>query len=264
MIDIGQYNRIVAFGCSWTAGDELQDHKILNIKFKESQRLKIKHGFNNFHNLRTKQDIRFGQLIEEKEMLNRKSSWAAKLAKNLNLDFVNLAKGGSSLDEIYLQICKHKSTKMKNGDIIVVGLTSIYRMLQWQEGKPYRSSIITNLVTGSSIPKDVKRWNTDFLWTNNNLALNYYKTIHSLLSLDDNIYLQFMRPECNPMHYADNNLSPEIHFLHRQILQKYKHRFLVMDSFLRMDEKDSHCGFGHPPESSHTDLANEITKKLKG
>ena len=263
MIDIKNYNRIVAFGCSWTAGDELQDHTILNLPFYKCQRMKIKYGFEEFHNLETQDGKRFGTLIEENKSLNLKSSWAGKLAKNLNLDFLNMAQGGTCLEETYLKIIKFKKYNMCAGDLIVIGLTSPLRVLQWHKGKSYKSCLINNLSTGNSVPKDVLQWNLDHLWTTNNLALNYYKTIQNLIHLDKDIYFQHMRPENDPMYYSyEDPLSFEIEYLSNTI-NEYN-RFLAKDSFLTMKRRDMHCGFGHHPVISHVELAETITKNILG
>jgi len=260
MINLENYNRIVAFGCSWTAGDELNDHKILNLNYEKCKELKIKNGLSGFYNLRNDDNITYQELIKDQKHKNLNSSWAAKLAKNLDLDFLNLAKGGTGIDEHFLEMFKFFQKDFRKGDLILLGLTQYTRILKWPSNDTYTTAL-TNLNYLGKVPKEVVKWNLEYLWSYNNFIVNYLKTVENILNLNDNVYVQFMRPICDPQNdFDDNNIHYIVKDLYYYIKQKHKDKFLY-NGYIEMQQND-HCGFGHPPEERHTEFANRITKEI--
>jgi len=261
MIDIKKYNRIVSFGCSWTAGDEIKDHEILGISYQKCKKMKIKYGSDKFYQLKDKNQKLYGNLIEENFSINSNSTWAALLSKKLHLDFENRAIGGSSLDQILFTILQDlKNNNIKNSDLILVGLTTPFRTLLWpNKFQPY--SVIPGVM--DCTPNNVKKWCLQKLWTDNNFSLNWIKTIQSISNLSDNIFFIFPRPECSPIYYQ-YNISSEIKFYYEFIMDKLSDRFLSShDLFLELETYE-HCGFGHPPYESHEKLADKLFEKIYG
>jgi len=260
MIAIKKYNRIVSFGCSWTAGDELKDHEILELDFEECRKLKLKYGFNEFHNLRNKHNLRYSELIDKNRNLNLNASWTAKIAEKINLDFINLANGGTGIDEHFLEIFRFLKNGYKDSDLILLGLTQYTRIFKWPNHESYRT-ILPNLPDFTPVPRKVLKWNLDNLWSYNNLIVNYLKTIDNILSLNCNIYVQFICPSCNPVYEIEKgNIDSTVTDYFYYIRQKHSDRFLY-NGYIENTFND-HCGFGHPCAQKHDDFANKILEKF--
>lgn len=260
MIDIKKYNRIISFGCSWTSGDELKDHEILDLDFEECRRLKLNYGFKKFHNFRDKNNLRYGDLIDKNKTMNLNSSWTAKIAKKINLDFVNLAKGGTGIDEHFLEIFRFLKNDYNDNDLILLGLTNYTRVLKWPIGDSY-TTILPDLFNFTPVPKKDLKWNLENLWTYNNLITNYLKTIDNILNLNCNIYVQFMSPGCNPKYEIEKgNLHHTVSDFLNYIEKRWNNRFLY-NGYIENTSND-HCGFGHPSEQKHDDLANKILERF--
>ena len=118
-------NRIVFYGCSYTAGSELADQELLpNLSKEEIDKLKIKEQYKFYH--------RFDP--EEFPKLEKPKSWARWFSDELNLPWINRAKGGSSMGQIIFSI----EEDLANGiildtDMIVVGITSPERICTFQK-----------------------------------------------------------------------------------------------------------------------------------
>lgn len=261
-IDLTDVKRIIAYGCSYTAGDELRDHEILGLEFKTCQHLKRTMGFRSFFNYKPKKSkLPYGKLIEENDIINREASWAAHLARRLKKDFINRAKGGSSLDIIFLRIVNDLiNGKIEKDDVVFVGITSPHRRPIWSEIPPRTYLIGTREFFRP--PDDVLKWNITHLWTDDGIIFEWIKTLYSMASLDLKIYFQPMRGHCDPStddFKADfPNLYPPNQYLVDYMWDKISEKLLLSGNFLLNSKGIGHCGFGHPPESSHINLANEI------
>lgn len=254
MINIKKYNRIVSFGCSWTAGSEINDHKILGMSFRESYNYKKRLGQEKFYK-------RHYDEVSDAE-INKNAAWAAHLAKNLDMDYLSLAVKGNSMDGILVDVISSLySNKIRKKDLVVVGLTTPQRILEWPESNPPQSKII-GLMKNEEIDHKVFRWGTKTIWTDNMLLLNYIKVITTLCELKRDICLQWMRHHCFPIYGIDRNtLDDGLYGVYNNTLNKYNHRFLLINECLQ-SHPGLDCGFGHPGEQAHIDLAEKITKAL--
>ena len=126
-------NRVVAYGCSYTAGDEIMDHVFMNVSFEECNKIKrqyIQHGKTLDAKSKFKNDYNIWTADKE---LNRNHSWAAYLAKHLDLPFVNRAVNGSSIDQIYFSIQSDLlNSSILETDLVLVGLTTPFRIVDFR------------------------------------------------------------------------------------------------------------------------------------
>lgn len=126
MISIEEIKRIIFYGCSFTAGQELSDHEYCpGMTIDEVDELKRNIG----HKFYTKFNIDNNELLKK----NLEKSWAKWCAEELKLEYINRSKPGSSLQEIIFCLEKDLANdNINNNDLIVVGLTSADRILKFE------------------------------------------------------------------------------------------------------------------------------------
>ena len=116
--------RIVAYGCSMTAGTELGDHHVLGKSIAEVDKLKRTWSVKRWEQFR-------GRNLQLKaEGLKR--SWVAHLAREMQCEYLNLGEAGSSIDQCLLRM---KNQLHNEDDLIIVGLTYIQRALRFSEDR---------------------------------------------------------------------------------------------------------------------------------
>lgn len=131
--------RIVYFGCSFTSGLELIDHELLGITAEQSDNLKkqwISDG---------KTIVDFMDYLQKKSKLSHeeiifqsaKRSYASKLSAKLELEHVNYARPGCSVDHSLLMLFSEYYAGYINPetDIIFLGITTPHRYLTFQPNK---------------------------------------------------------------------------------------------------------------------------------
>ena len=256
--DMKKINRILAYGCSYTAGDEIMDHIKMGISFEECNRIKQRYqvDYGQGYDI-AKFRIEFNILRDNP--LHIRNSWAAILAKQLQVSFENRAVNGSGLDEHYFTIYNdYISGKIKDTDLVLVGLTSIDRIIDFRLDRPMPHNI--SLISGL-IPKDegsrllVELRNDDFL------VFYYFKTIHLLhcLSSKINLMMQPMRKMWT-MPYINNLDIPYTKQYANSVWNECKESIL---SELYLDDNIPLCGFGHPSLDSHILLAEQLEKSVR-
>lgn len=256
-IDIDSFDRIVAYGCSYTAGDELLDHEVMGISFEECNRLKNlsnktkpkavhENPYRDFYKKLPK------IILDKIEITNRQASWAGQLAKKLNKPFLNRAKGGSGIDEILFNIVSDRtSNAISDNDLVVVGLTYPERIIHITDdqiislhlGHPHRWPSVDTHKAGIE------------LWNSSNTLFNYYKVLYILIKLGLNIKLQ---PICMPaLDTINKNLCDQVIVPLNNEVSKYM--FLPKET-LNLDLPHK-CGFGHVGIEAHIQLADNIYKQ---
>jgi hypothetical protein len=112
-----QFKRLVAYGCSLTAGTELGDHIAMDISIDECNELKRK--------VPLKQWRRFEKQYKL-EQAGYYRSWAGHLSNHLALELDNRGVGSASIDQCLLRM---KNSLHNSEDLVIVGLTYIQRAL---------------------------------------------------------------------------------------------------------------------------------------
>lgn len=258
IIEPKRYKRIVAYGCSYTAGDEIADHLILNTTFKECNVLKKQYKeqwlFYHAYNL----------YEESAKKLMGNLSWAGQLANLCNLPFENRSQPGSSLDHIYVKIYSdYINNFIDRNDLILVGITSPGRISFWNKHTLDSMTIVNYIEHYKKLDKQSQMAISE-LFDDNIILLNYFLNLQNLSNLKNilDIRLQVMLTHNTPGHknfmYSINN---EINGIIIDMCKKIDN-ILVRE--VGLDNHFAHtigfCGYGHPPLESHTYLAQLIYK----
>jgi hypothetical protein len=171
-------NRVVFYGCSFTAGSELADQELLPNFSKEE-----------INKLKEKEFYRFYDRVNDKlrEELEKEKSWARWFADDLGLPYENRAKGGSSMAQIVFTVEQDlaKNT-IKDADLIVVGTTSPERICRFTQYGP-QSIILANSKLHDQWDE---RFERDFLTniaTDNYILYHWYKELRHLDLLSDRL-----------------------------------------------------------------------------
>ncbi len=176
------FNRIVAYGCSFTAGQELGDAYILGMSHEEVDALKIKHG----HGVEAYKKI-YGYLGDICEKHSKTLSWVNQLADKLGVPCLNMASHGGSMQQMVFKIFQDIQTnKLTDQDFIIVGITSPYRFFYLGE----RKEEITQVFSFRETWLDTNLYDAliDTYANDLNIMYNYLKDIKYL---DDLASLRF-------------------------------------------------------------------------
>lgn len=116
-------DRIIAYGCSLTAGDELGDEYFFGPGIEEMK----KKYFCDVEKC-------YGDKWEELKKYNRTISWPNYVAEKLGVECVNRAQSGSNLGNVIFKILDdYYSNKITENDLILVGLSSPGRFFYFVE-----------------------------------------------------------------------------------------------------------------------------------
>lgn len=250
---MSRINRILAYGCSYTAGDEIMDHVKIGVTFEECNQIKQRYSttYGQGYDIAA---FRTEFNLSRDYPLHRNNSWAAILAKKLTVSFENRAVNGSGLDEHYFKIYNdYNNGQIKDTDLVLVGLTSIDRMIDFRSDRPmpHNYSLISSLIPnddGSRLLLELQ--NDDFL------VFHYFKTIHLLHYLGSKINL-IMQPmkKLWPVHNITNLDAP---YTEQYANTVWKECSTSILSELYLEDVTPPCGFGHPALESHILLAEKL------
>lgn len=257
---LNKINRIVAYGCSYTAGDELLDHEILGMSFDECNRLKKQ--FSNvkeFHNQKINGNTIFDLIKNDGRNIN--ASWASQLATRFDKTYIGRAVGGSSIEEHYYSIVKDISNnQIVQTDLVLVGLTIPDRIFIWpiNSDKPY-SKLLSNTWQWSD--SKLKEHAINYFFTDFSIILNYYKTMKLLSTLDTkiNIRLQPMSRKIIPRDelFAYKSTTKELNDYVNSVWSDCQS--IMLNSGIALAHNSNYrCGFGHPTVEEHTKLAQDV------
>lgn len=129
------FNRVVSYGCSFTAGGELLDHELL----PDAEEFKKIHGSKHFIDV-------FGKERQDPNFLKKQNSlaWPGRLAESLGVELTNNALDGSSL-QAQMYYFERDFDTFKKDDLIVFGVPrwkrDCYFEPDWEEGSDLISYI---------------------------------------------------------------------------------------------------------------------------
>lgn len=134
-----EITNIVAYGCSWTAGEELFDHLI----HKRADYIKRKYGF--MHWCKNHWDLASPTLQKSVKKEQYKAVWAGRVAEHFGIPYKNRALGGSSLGHAVLEFEKDLMANPNVGGntLFLFGITGPDRALLFEEKHP-RNFLIGN------------------------------------------------------------------------------------------------------------------------
>ena len=124
----GKYKRLVAYGCSFTAGDELADSQVLGIPEEEVDALK-RAGISReelYGKLRSRTD----EVLE----INKTLAWPRWFADYYGVPYSNRARPGGSIQQMLYRLERDLANNLIDpDDLVIIGLTSMYRWFQFDE-----------------------------------------------------------------------------------------------------------------------------------
>ena len=255
---------IICSGDSYTAGDEIMDHVFMNVSFEECNKIKrqyIQHGKTLDAKSKFKNDYNIWTADKE---LNRNHSWAAYLAKHLDLPFVNRAVNGSSIDQIYFSIQSDLlNSSILETDLVLVGLTTPFRIVDFRDPEMLKTLRPNNLdATNAENKLFVELFNDDFA------LFHYFKTVESLHNLNSKITIRLqpislgISPTSFSFKYKLNHTRSYIN----NVWKNSNTSIVLPDEYLRIQMINRQlkvCEYGHAPVESHIVLAEKMYNQLK-
>lgn len=260
-IEPSKIDKVIAYGCSFTAGDEIVDHLLLDMTFEEVN--EVKKNFNNQVEFYKNYKINFPHPL----MLE--NSWAGQFAKLIEKPIENFAKPGASLGESYFNLyCDYKNNKIGPNDLVVIGLTAPSRILYFnQELTKFESAPILNYMENKKLSYPAKKAVLD-LNDENMFVFNYFNILHCINVLKHfiNIRIQPMSSS-NTIHHHDfvfKNCDSEIRKYANLVWDDISDIIFLKDTYLLTARETSEinlCGYLHPPLENHIRLAQAICDK---
>ena len=172
--------RILAFGCSFTAGTEILDYQ-LNPYFVD---LKNKlDAYQWWEKLKTDSEQMTLHLELRKQESNH--AWPAHLASYLGIDFVNYARPGNSNEFVCWQIEKKlESGEITEHDLILIGTTGTQRSMFFSSTHP---EPVPFLLSNVESYRDTLSDHITKYFTDDRLLWNYYRDLKSFESIKQKI-----------------------------------------------------------------------------
>jgi hypothetical protein len=266
------FNRIVAYGCSHTAGSELADHLFWHEPITAVELDKIKRGYNDNRTDFYNKNPRLCSL--EAIGVQSQLSWAAQVAKRLDVDFLNKGLSGGSMQSIvYLIERDFADGVISENDLILVGATSMDRWMYFSEEERFGWPHAATPIIGYPGLWPTEKFHNDFVEhvADDYFTLyNYFNTLKYLDLLSSNFNGRIL---VQPLHQTVNDY---IRFVSSKSLNK---RFIGMIESINkfssiidhnvcfgnlvdwQNESQVH-GFNHPHIKYHEQLADIIVGRL--
>ncbi len=257
-----QTTRIVAYGCSYTAGDEFLDSSI----HPNAEKLKKK-NIREWFDYKSSVDPTLIKTLTDKQL---NMAWPAILASRMSLAVDNRAIGGNSLSNMLYQIeSDYQQGKILPKDIVLVGLTSYERNIYFSESQAF--PVLMHMK--ENFPRHLQPYQGSIAEFNNSMFMFYfyYLTFFRLIKISES-YLNgrmLIVPCINDANYRHFNDSLEKYFTNDILLLRNEclsHGSILTDlnlySFVDNQEKDLHGG-GHPKQIVHERFVNHLIDQLK-
>ena len=261
-IDKKLISRIVAYGCSYTAGDEFLD-TLYRADAEEIKKRDIHEWFSLKHNF----DKTLINTINEKQ---RNMAWPAILANRLSIAVDNRAIAGNSLASIVYQIEKDFANgEINEKDLVVVGLTSFERNIYFSNKGPI--SVLMHMK--ENFPHKLQKYQGPIADFNNSMFMYYfyYLCLSRLIQLSNN-HLKgrlFIVPCINDDNYK--NFDPVLEQYFQTDILNFRDECLNSEcvitdknlyNFVESLENDMHSG-GHPKQIVHERFVTHLLEVLQ-
>jgi hypothetical protein len=251
--------RIVVFGCSYATGEELLydelDNKLTAIRSREDPRK----FFNLIESSAVYQE-QYTSVIKRQYNL----AWPAKLAELMNVECVNLAESGNSMQRMLWQFLSYKEN-LTNTDLVIFSQTKPDRNLFFNDTPTsFQIASILGLigvgkngnaatVIDCDTDKAMLKWFTDdrIVWDELMvlMSIGYFKNTYNLR------VVPAMRAAEYELKNYNSILSDTFKILQYQLFLGSK----TMDDFKGSDS----LLWGHPTLAVHEKYANYLFKELK-
>ena len=261
--------RIVAFGCSWSAGTEILDHQ-LNSYFVD---LKNKLDYARWWE-KLQADPDQAKLHRELRKQEPNYAWPAHLASYLGVDIVNYAKPGNSNELMCWQILqKLDSGEVTNDDLILVGTTGIQRSMFFSNTDPEPVPFLLSNIESYKV--ELSDQITKY-FTDDRLLWNYYRDLTVFESIKQKINgrlfvvpMEKIRTELCLWPSTDNygtyrvvSLENAL-FFNKRISQLYNSQLFATTDCCLYDfhSKKTMLPHGHLNEDAHRSFAEQLYKE---
>lgn len=272
-IILKNYNRLVAYGCSNTQGEELNDHLCLGIDVDTCNQMKKK-----YNSVRKFKKSKFkGKTVAEHmteyniEQKNNQKSYAGQLAKLIGIDYQNKAIGGNSQSHIYWQLTKDVyQKKINKNDLILIGCTMIDRYTIFEkigaqlvsEGRPITYDRIDEAKAVSLLYSEEKLVWEYYNWLlliktfakKHNIKILMVPTTSTSTNVEKNTWTH------RKVHLYIKTFAIEIW---KELRQNEMITDQGLDDFFFDPDHEEMFYFGHFPEHNHRAFAEHIYSKLK-
>lgn len=277
------YNRIISYGCSFTAGSELGDAGVLGMTEEEMHKLVKKHSSPSlWHLLRTGMNLTHSdadRLSRKIEKYNFTKSWPNYVAKHFDVSLVNRGKGGASLSFIVSRILTDLyNSDIKDDDLILVGLPAPARWFQYKDdGSLVYGVLGSSWINSQNFDPMYQQQVEQYFFNNHNMFYNYCKDIAFLSLLSDKlnsrikICCAMITEERNRKFYREELKQKHFnkHFNMCFDIAKLSNHYISETDCLWPDGEAAVIGpfthhiFGHPRVQFHEKFANDLIVKLE-
>jgi len=251
-------NRIVAYGCSFTAGDELCEHEVM----PNSDEIKKTLGQSEFTRLLYNGYPQ--KVINDMYLKQPQTSFPGILSRKLGMSLDNRAVAGSSLESIFYTLVKDLSSgNITESDCVIIGLTHVDRIIHISKSTvyslqmAYRSTFPLHLVDGFS---HILNFCSD-----ETLFFNYYACLNNIIGVCQH-YLpgRFFIVAAHHAHNAsiptsfDTEIKKTMEFLKQNaIIEPAYISEKCLYDFIETYHEEVH-GLGHPKKIVHTRFAEYL------
>jgi hypothetical protein len=261
--------RVVAYGCSYTAGMELADADYIpNLTLDEINAEKKALGQHLFYK---KYPAALFQSPPEKKQLEHNRAWPKHLINYLEmpLDYLNRATAGSSMEEIVFAI-EHDLHNgiLKDDDLILVGITSADRILKIDNTGSPSSLVLHDLDARWTSPAFRKMFTMEIAndyW----LLYNWHHAVKYIDMLSKTLNNRILQVYLHT-NYQEYKIEFNVH--HNEFLKitdSLENIESILDknlSFKNVEPLWTHKtehGYHHPYEILHKNLAKLLAEKIK-
>ncbi len=276
-----RFNRIVAYGCSHTAGSELVDHLFWArgaITVEELDKIKRQYIENEKRNLFYNIYPELGK--QEVKEAQSKVSWAGQVATRFGVPIVNRAIPGSSMQGIVYSIENDLAIGAINeNDLILVGATSMDRWFFFSKEEENG-----RIVPGTPIVGWPDRWPTErfyddfvehiasdyFLMYNYQNAMRYLDLLN--IQLGGRVCVQFLHSTAKDyignLTYRNKEAKKENNRVFLNLFNGINNYKSIIDkdtsfsSLVNWNDRSGVHGFYHPHVKYHEQLADIVMNKL--
>jgi len=258
------FDRIVAYGCSFTAGGELADHLLMPGKtVDEVDKIKKKLGQEQFNYIPEVINNGSGRWSNHH---GKTLSWASKLANKFNVPILNNSVGGSSMQSVIYLIEQDMTNNVINleSDLILVGITGPDRWMYFDNSGTWRRPGSQYISTDWPSKKFYKEF-TLHMANDYNFFYNWYTSIKYIDMLSSHLGGRILQQPCLTR-YKDHEYD-----ISKLTIKSIIEKINIFDSIIdhdhslwdMMEDKSDTHAWHHPKEIYHQRFADHLFEILK-
>lgn len=266
-----KFNRVIAYGCSHTAGSELADHLFCGEQLTAKELDKIKRSYTNPKDFYAKYPVAGRDDVIEAQ---QKLSWAGKVAEKFGVPLFNRALPGSSMQSMIYSIEKDRfDGHITDNDLIIVGATSMDRWMYFTKEERFGWPHSATPIVGWPDRWPSEQFHNDFI---THIANDYFAFYNYFISLrylellskqyEGRVLVQFIHHTMKDYtnYITDTTLNKRFMAMVTDIrgFSSIVDRDLCLGNLVNWDSTDDVHGFYHPHEEFHEQLAAKFVDKL--